>query len=368
MILLGAGASKVFGLKTLQDLTTDLVNQMKEKGHEETILFVISALKRFEITPDFENIYITLEALSDPLKGVKKSGAFTAYIAHKAGLELERHPEFAEILSDFRDLIYKECTIQRGVIEDKKAVFDRLFYVASQFSETRNLPSITGASGDRQILAGDTIVTTNYDMGVELYHFLMRQNLADGFKITQNIYTKELDLFEFGRNATFRWLIKLHGSIWQFQQSERIIKTIADPKSLPLNISVGEQMMIYPVGEKPILQHPYFSFYYLFKEQPWLNLIAIGHSFRDQPINVAITERFRNTAHTRNAKLIVVNPDAENAVENLGPIGREFDDMIFRISDSFEDDKMLFDKIVTALASKDRKEYEMRTRGWHKLS
>ena len=47
MIFLGAGASKIFGLKTLQDLTDDLVSLMKEKGHGKTISEILKSLTRF---------------------------------------------------------------------------------------------------------------------------------------------------------------------------------------------------------------------------------------------------------------------------------------------------------------------------------
>ena len=38
MIFLGAGASAIFGLKTLQGLTKDLVKKMVTAGHEGMIL------------------------------------------------------------------------------------------------------------------------------------------------------------------------------------------------------------------------------------------------------------------------------------------------------------------------------------------
>jgi len=63
MIFLGAGASKVFGLKTMQDLTNDLIKQLTEKGHQKVIDEILKALREYNLTPDFENIYTTLEAL-----------------------------------------------------------------------------------------------------------------------------------------------------------------------------------------------------------------------------------------------------------------------------------------------------------------
>jgi len=359
MILLGAGASKVFGLKTLQDLTNDLVIQMKDRGHEKTISEIIEALKRYHLSPDFENIYTTLEALANPEEGIKKNGAFTAYIAYKTHFDTAKDPnmvrEYESILSDFRNLIYRECTIFKGILENNGSIFDAMFKLTGEYSEQRYLSSIVGTAGYVRVTIGDTIVTTNYDMAVELYHRWKGEAIADGFKSTLNQYTKELDFYEYGRKSSSHWLIKLHGSIWQFKQDNGIIQTIADPKSLPLQISVGEQMMIYPIGEKPILQEPYFSFYRIFKEQPWETLVAIGHSFRDEPINVAILERLNKQPHS--TKLIILNPHAEDVAKNLN-LPAELDHRIIRINSSFKDDRITLQKINIALNSKNCSQYK----------
>jgi len=357
MIFLGAGASKVFGVKTMQDLTRDLVQKMRDKGYGETIDGILDALKHYEITPDFENIYTTLLALANLKEGIKKSGALTAYIASKCNFEYFKgdsayDDEYENLLSEFRNLIYEECSIPRGVVENNRNIFDRLFKITQEFNETRILTSKLGTTGEVQISVGDTIATTNYDVAVELYHRWTSSSLSDGFKTTRKEYTKELDFYEYGRNPNSRWLIKLHGSIWQFKQEDKTIQTISDPKSLPLNISVGDQMMIYPVGEKPILQDPYFSFYSIFKEQPWQVLIAIGYSFRDEPVNTAILERL-NSRPPPKAKLIVVNPQAEDVIANLGPLTPKLNERVIRISESFRDDIPLFEKIKTAIGASD---------------
>jgi len=212
----------------------------------------------------------------------------------------------------------------------------------------------------RGVGIGSTIVTTNYDVAVELYHRWTNTELADGFRATREEYIKELDFLEYGRLSPSRWLIKLHGSIWQFRQKDRIIQTIADPKSLPLKVSVGEQMMIYPVGEKPILQEPYYSFYSIFKEQPWNVLIAIGYSFRDEPVNIAILEKLK-AQQSPKPKLIVVNPNAESAIKNLGPEVSKLDRRIIRIEEHFTDSKDLFAKLKVALESRNWDTYKGHT-------
>lgn len=362
MILLGAGASKFFGLKTLQDLTADIVEKMKEIGHEKTILEITDAMKKFGINPDFENIYTTLEALSNPLRGIEKNGGLAAYIAFKSNYNIQQDikssKQYEKVLSDLRELIYKECSISRNAIDIIEKTYDHLFQICDQF-EYRNLFHITGGDSQaRQVDIGQTIVTTNYDVAVELYHRKQERMLANGFKQT-SVYSSVLDFTEYGRNPTRNWLIKLHGSIWQFKMDNgRIIQTFSDPENLPFQLSVGEQMMIYPVEEKPILQQPYFTFYTLFRDQPWHTLIAIGYSFRDIPVNIAIMDRL-NWRPPPKTKLIVVNPDAENVIRNL-PLTKENKEQIIRINEPFRDDAKLFAKIKMAIDCRDWSDFQNR--------
>jgi len=363
LILLGAGASKPFGLKTLQDLTEDLVEQMRSKGHGETIDTILEALRKFGFTPDFENIYTTLEALVDPHKGVQFSGPFTAFIAHfcRGFEEIKRHQEFTQVLQDFRDLIYTMCSIKRGVIRKQRSIYDRLFEAIQKASrglwEKRFLSSVIGGSGSIiEIPVQNTIVTTNYDMSVELYHRLIQKPLADGFERTNDDYVKELDFRDYlQKGQTSTWLIKLHGAIWQFKQENRVIKTAGPAENSPLEIKVDEQMMIYPIGEKPIMREPYYSFYRIFKEQPWLRMIAVGYSFRDEPVNIAIAE---NLERNKDATLILLNPEPEKAIRNFESASK-FGDRIIPIHGNFGDEK-LFEKLTVAVESIHWNQYNRR--------
>jgi len=363
LILLGAGASKPFGLKTLQDLTEDIVEQMRSKGHGETIDIMLEALRKFGFTPDFENIYTILEALVDPYKGVQFSSPFTAFIAHfcRGFEDIRKHQEFTQVLQDFRDLIYTMCSIKRGVMRKQKSVYDRLFEAINKASrrlqEKRVLSSVIGGSGNMvNIPVQNTIVTTNYDMSIELYHRLIQKPLADGFEPSNDEYVKELNFTDYFRKGEYStWLIKLHGAIWQFKQENRIIKTIGPPESSPLEIKVDEQMMIYPIGEKPIMREPYYSFYRIFKEQPWLKMIAVGYSFRDEPVNIAIAE---NLERNKDATLILLNPEPEKAIRNFESASK-FSDRIIPVHGNFGDEK-LFEKLTAAVDSIHWNQYNRR--------
>lgn len=363
MILLGAGASKCFELDTLQDMTEDLIEKMKKAGREKTIREIIKACEKFGLRPDFENIYTAIEGLVDPREGVKSSGPFTAYVACRGDLSFQKEPEFLNILRDFRTMIYEKCTIRKGIIEERGVVLTKLYKTLADYQEERVLTSRTGEEGVRKLSIGHTIVTTNYDVAVEQHHRYTKGEFADGFSRTRNDFVREFDLKEYGRFPTSHWLIKLHGSIWQFKNDESIIQTIGPPESSSLTISVGEQMMIYPVGEKPVLKEPYYSFYSLFKEQPWNALVAIGYSFRDEPVNIAILERLEKAPTSR---LIVVDPNAESVVQNLRPPSEEMKQRIFKIPQAFADDAKLFKRIKIAVESKNQNDFKRRIKSYLK--
>ena len=151
-------------------------------------------------------------------------------------------------------------------------------------------------------------------MTIELYHSMRNIPLADGFRRTENDYIEELLPNECQRMNQSRWLIKLHSAIWYFRQSDRIVKTVIDPSLCPIPISVDEEMMIYPVGKKPTLQCPYSVFFEIFRHQKWVRMFAIGYSFRDKPVNIAVLENFERQ---KDSILVVVNPDAENEIGRL---------------------------------------------------
>jgi hypothetical protein len=119
--------------------------------------------------------------------------------------------------------------------------------------------------------------------------------------------------------------------------------------------------MIYPIGEKPILQEPYFSFYSIFKEQPWEVMIAIGYSFRDELINTAIVERLNEgLAKKPRVKLIVVNPTAQDVIKNLGQVITPLDQSVIRIDAPLEDNEDLFEMISCALDCSGWNDYQER--------
>jgi hypothetical protein len=356
MIFLGAGASKTFGIKTLQEMTQDLIKLMDKEGYGDFVNEIKERLARFGITPDFEAIYAIVEGITNLKDTVKYYGPFAAYICRDIS-QVKPKQDFNDLLKTFKSYLYSECMkCNQELIE---SVYDRLFEISKKSGAHEKRYGDGSELGQEPSVNVDyTIVTTNYDMIVEFYHRIKKEDFADGFRQTGDPLVKELDLSTYSRKR-HRWLIKLHGSIWQYRHENYIFKTNEDPRYLSISVKIQEEMMIYPTGEKPILKHPYYEFHNLFKFQKWNKLIAIGYSFRDEPVNIAIIENLERVPHSN---LIVVNPNPETVLKNLGDsVLSKFGNRIIRIKGKFGDERV-FVQLPIALKVESDERFKVRLR------
>ena len=313
MIFLGAGASKELGIKTMQELTEDVVAKLEKRGYGKEAEEIIYSLKEFGIKPDFEAIYSVLEGLGNIKLGVREAGPLTAYVCKRLS-DIKSIPDSEQILKELRTLIFEECSkIDRSKLGQ---VFDPLFQARAREGH------VGPGYEPLWINVASRIVTTNYDMAVEIYHWTKELPLSDGFHpgINPSIHTYRPGSIPTGNNADYggnkgKTLFKLHGAIWYFKQGSRIIQTTMDPKSKDFltDSEIGERIMIYPTKEKPILRKPHYDFFKVFKELIWNFLVVIGYSFRE-PVNTILSEQLQSVTKSI---VFVVNPHAEEIVENF---------------------------------------------------
>ena len=273
MIFLGAGASKPYGIPTLKEFSEYAIQILEKMGHEQTIQSIKDSLNEFDMVMDFEALYSILEGLVNPTKSVQYAGPFTAFlVSSKKNLPLDS--DYSEVLSDLRKIIYDKCSIicneQKFSIVEK--CMDQLLAVTK---ENRCIEQIIGLTGPRSVNIGKLFVTTNYDMALELYFLKKEVPITDGYKDT-GFLVKHFDpalLSDPHNPQESRGIIKLHGSIWQFLQGNKMIKTKLDPHSdsLPFRIQVEKEMMIYPTKQKDILSRQFFPFFKAFKAISWSN-------------------------------------------------------------------------------------------------
>ena len=83
MIFLGAGASKIFGIKTLKEISSDLIEIMIDRGFSSIAQKIVSSLQRYGVEPDFEAVFTIIEGSANidekirsrPRNGLCKQGS-----------------------------------------------------------------------------------------------------------------------------------------------------------------------------------------------------------------------------------------------------------------------------------------------------
>ncbi len=358
MIFLGAGASKIFGIKTLKEMSSDLIQIMIDRGFSSIAQKIVSSLQRYGVEPDFEAVFTIIEGLANIEETIRSSNPVMAYVS-KDLKDIERTDKSSELGQVFRDFLYNECRLKPELKKLIEPTYDRLFGVLRECDvlDTRYWTTEMGQVRAFEVRTWETIVTTNYDMVVESYFRTKRsraQPFADGFEIVQGDHTlKQQDFTTYSRSD--QWLVKLHGSIYEFREKDGIFKSTDDPQGREIPVNITEKMIIYPTGEKQILKCPYFNYYSVFKNQKWQKLVAIGYSFRDDPVNTAIVE---NLEKVPSSVLIVVNPEPEKVIQNMvASVSTELDNRIIPVQGNFGDEKV-FQKLNCAIRSVSKSHYD----------
>jgi len=320
MIFLGAGASKPLGVPTLQELSKIVIEELKNRGHSKLLGEIESCFNEFNLTMDFEHLYSVIEGLNDPIESVKRLGGMATFFV-KYKKNLPQKYDFDSLLLDLKNIIYDNCVLNIEKVKKLNELYDPLFDILSKNFNILQSNTIIGNNDRGPEPLTKYIVTTNYDMSMELYLNIKERKFIDGYDLTNNTYIKRFNRILFDslcdphRSIGEIVLIKLHGSIWQFVNEGCMIKTTIDPKiNPPIPLNVEKEMMIYPTTEKEILSQYYFPFFSLFKNIRWTKLLVIGYSFRDKPINEAIME---NIINIQNSKIIIIHPDVDYCLKNL---------------------------------------------------
>lgn len=193
MIFLGAGASKIFGIKTLKEMSNDLIQIMIDRGFSSIAQKIVSSLQRYGIEPDFETVFTIIEGLANIEETIRSSNPIMAYVS-KDLKDIEVTDKSSELGQLFRDFLYNECRLKPELRKLIEPTYDRLFGVLKECDalDTRYWTIEMGQVRAFEVRTWQTIVTTNYDMVVESYFRTKRwraQPFADGFEIVQGDHT-----------------------------------------------------------------------------------------------------------------------------------------------------------------------------------
>ncbi len=330
ILFLGAGASKPFGIPTMVDMSNEFENKadgLKEDVKElywdikaalnlkdlEDILTVLNTLSEKQNPlvsylsmfllepPDLAELLINraIPSLSqlartfiDTIGRDKIEDAISPYIKRPAGPKLS-----GGLKLEITKFIRRSCIIRKE--EELKLVYNKLFDILRQHS-THSF----------------NIFTTNYDLVIDKYIENLGVSYYGGFK--NGVWHPE----GYTENVIFK-IFKLHGSIDQCLEDDRIIKRDNIPLDLPAETVSGamlKELMIYPMREKKIWNDPFFELFIHFKkclELPEEFCVVIGYSFEDEHIRNIFFDAVKRNPEIR---IFMLDPQAEQIRNDLEPI------------------------------------------------
>ncbi len=277
--LLGAGASKPFGIPTTQDMANEYL--------EITTNQYLKKLFKGEKDTDIENVIKAMFQIEE--------------LPNNLGIKLlaQENKQFPEITS-----MSKAC--ENTVKELSNFIRDKCLN-----------PDIEKASNiykkifDLRKIAILKIFSTNYDLIVEEVCKNIKIDLTDGFISKQFEDQKIFDIFSLNKGDV--QLYKLHGSVswWSDDEKQKIFKL---PSEIP-GIKNHTNLMIYPAQKENVFNFPYNILQWIFSItlNEINNLIVIGHKFEDSNITATVKAALENP----NFELTLVNPSASTIKENI---------------------------------------------------
>lgn len=318
MLFLGAGASKPFGIKTIEEMSEEFENKMNEftddekdlyqsihndlgTNNLEDILTVLNDLRKESGNPSVKYFKSLINQVEGPIfspfgvrKEIKKSMSIP-------GIDLSEELWMALIR-----FIKENCIIKKDKRENIAKVYDELFKIIKNLIENSNSSPIT-----------INIFTTNYDRIIEKYFEGKGEELYDGF-FFGNPWDPSSDYTGIIPGKK-NYLFKLHGSIDYYSKGNEIVKR---DLLFPTKTTDGTELkdlMIYPMREKEVYKDPFFTSLTRLKTSLLSEkiCITIGYSFRDEHIQNIFFDAVKRNSEIN---ILLGNKNPNEVMKNLEPI------------------------------------------------
>jgi len=329
IILLGAGASRVFEIPTTKEFISlfereigesELYNDIKSGINEElldleSLMTVLDDLSK----PEDELLKVISPYTSRFVLQKQQEEGFLYY--QKAGV----HDAARQLLQRLKKVIRRECLI---AVKDRKAsiidTYDAFFDSANKLVGSH----IQSQDASRSYPSGLKIFTTNYDTCVEAYLNTKHADFVNGIELRWGYNVFNIDAVK-GKDIE---VVKLHGSIDLFKKGEDIrqFQTFGiniEGEITYLGEDYGEEFMVYPIessGARHVIQSPYLDLYNLLRDRltreniqgdsTWL---IVGSSFRDLTIASIMNDVLRLKRTSKHPLIIFIDPQAGAVIEKL---------------------------------------------------
>lgn len=318
LVFLGAGASKPFGIPTMQEMVTEYEKNL-ESDDKECFEFY-SQIKKMLVEKYGPN-HVDIESMLSVLQGIvsqtkaKDLGYYAYYhiqmfcqslkVSYPEGRPVDDYIQKAEKTEKLlKKYIRISCEVKLSELE-RRAVYKKSYHPLFMY--------IKGKQKDysnHKLIIDWKAYTTNYD------------NIFEGF---WNVFEPAKDHFEKEQNSNNYFLFpqglgahslcKLHGSLDWTQEKEtgRIIRKQTSGYSI--YDTVGD-VMLFPIQQKDLYLHPWFTLFSdlrhgLEQQSHWY---VIGYAFNDDFIRNVFQEIL---SYNSDKKLAIINPNAEKIVNKF---------------------------------------------------
>jgi hypothetical protein len=147
MIFLGAGASKPFGIPTLEEFSEEVITKLEELHQTDILMRIKDSCKEFNIKLDFETLYSILEGLINPVNSVQHAGPLTAFLI-KSRRNLPKRYDYTQVLADLKTLLYEKCSVVCND-ENFKKVEECMDNLLEATSRNYSIERIVGVAGPK---------------------------------------------------------------------------------------------------------------------------------------------------------------------------------------------------------------------------
>ena len=320
LIFLGAGASKAFGIPTMQEMVTEFEKTIK-KDNKECFEFYFEI--KNTLIEKYGSQHVDIESILSVLNGIvsqitiKELGHYAYYhiqkfcksknITYPEDHPVDEYIDKAKKIEDsLKKYIRKKCDIELSN-ESHDKVYQKSY-----------LPFFNTIDGNKKNYPNHNLTinwkayTTNYDNIFEGFwdafespkdHFVKESSANNYFLLSDELHGDQ----------TF---CKLHGSLNWTKEKEtgRIIKKQISGYNI---YDTEGDVMLFPTQQKDLYLHPWFTLFSDLRKglQNQSNWYVVGYSFNDEFIRNVFQEIL---SYNSDKRLIIINPIAEK-VRNKFP-------------------------------------------------
>lgn len=325
MLFLGAGASKPFGIKTMDEMSEELENKMNEftddekdlyqsihndlgTNNLEDILTVLNDLRKESGNPSVKYFKSLINQAEGPI--FSPFGVRTKIKKSMSIPEIDLSEELWIALIRF---IKENCIIKNDKRENIAKIYDEFFKIIENPIENSN-------SSPSHITIN--IFTTNYDRIIEEYFDGKGEELYDGF-FFGNPWDPSSDYTGIIPGKK-NYLFKLHGSIDYHSKGNEIVKGDNLSPTKTIDGTELKDLMIYPMREKEVYKDPFFTSLTSLKTNLLSEeiCVVIGYSFGDEHIRNIFFDAVKRNLEI---KIFMINPQAKKIRHDLEPIKDKID-------------------------------------------